>query len=96
MKPVFAWEDLDNINEKVVWQSRLDGRYQIEVHRIDGETHRGIFMIWDKEQDFRQIYAEDVPLMYGAQFGPDVEDVQSWMDKGCVVVDNLNGNSPEA
>ncbi len=96
MNPIAPYEDLQFEAENLVWQSRLDGRYQIEVQRIPKETHRGIFVIFDAQQDLKQIYAEDVPLMYGAQFGPDMSDVKSWMDKGCVVVDNLNGRIQEA
>lgn len=91
MKPLMQWDDLYGDHSNLVWQSRLDKRYHIEVQRIVGETHRGIFIIWDKDDNYKQIFVEDVPLAYGAQFGPDMGDVETWQYKGCEVVDGLNG-----
>jgi hypothetical protein len=74
----------------LVWVSFLDARYQLEVWRTG--SHIGNLFIWDHNADDKEIHSEPVSLSYGAQFGPDVSDVNEWCAKGITIVDGLNGN----
>ena len=68
-----------------VWASELDGRYIVEVQRIDANT--GTFLIFDKQENNKELYSRVVPLYYGAQFGPDIQDVAMWEAMGVQFVD---------
>lgn len=68
-----------------VWESRLDGKYDVFVDRIVNEGVLKIVNIETKEV----LHTEPVMLSYGAIFGPDIDDVQDWADKAIAVVDNL-------
>ena len=86
-KPLAAW-DATEIPAELVWMSRLDNRFKIEVLRTgDGSAQ---LMIWDHENDDKLLLDEEVGLMYGAKFGPDVDDVASWQGKAIELVDNLD------
>ena len=68
-----------------VWSSELDGRYLVEVQRIDDRT--ATFYIFDKNESYKELFSRVVPLYYGAPFGPDVEDVAKWEEMGVQFVD---------
>lgn len=61
------------MDEQIVWQSTLDGRYAIAVVRV--APYRGTLTISDAGNT---IFSQEVGLMYDAQFGPDVADVADW------------------
>lgn len=67
-----------------VWEAKLDGRYQCEVNRIDDYTGR--YTITDEESG-KVLYDNIVTLSYGAQFGPDVDDVCNWENIAMDIVD---------
>jgi hypothetical protein len=77
-RPIMDWESQEPFKDNVVWWTRLDGRYQIEVQR-KGERE-GTLFIWDREQgdEAPPVLGRAVDLSYGAIFGPDVEDVAYW------------------
>jgi len=66
----------------IVWASTLDGRYVVTVTR----THRyqGELVISDSDQKLHQ---QTVDLMYGAIFGPDIDDVNSWQQIAMDIID---------
>ena len=68
----------------VVWASLLDKRYKIEVIR---QKVGATFFMYDSENKDEIIHKEDVNLAYGAKFGPDIDDVLTWQDLGCKIVD---------
>lgn len=79
-RPIMEWESNEPFDSegKVIWWTRLDKRYQVEVHRKgDGE---GTLFIWDREQgtDAPPVYGRAVNLSYDAIFGPDIGDVAAW------------------
>jgi hypothetical protein len=65
-----------------VWSSKLDGQYDVTVHRIS--RNRGELKI---QAGNTLIHRQKVTLMYGALFGPDVEDVAAWQEIATTVVD---------
>jgi len=74
---------------QIVWQNRIDGRFRVKVERVDGD--RGRFTVTDEvavEDGGLGLLADEiVPLLFGAAYGPDGQDVQLWMDRGVEVVD---------
>lgn len=66
----------------LVWSAKLDGVYWTKVYRL--APYKGVLVVTlgDKE-----IGRKDVGLMYDAQFGPDVADVEFFMDEGVKIVD---------
>jgi hypothetical protein len=69
----------------VVWESTLDNRFNCKVLRE--EARIGILIITDQETD-EDIYTRPVSLAYGAQFGPDVDDVRLWQELCVEAIDN--------
>ena len=67
-----------------IWSSMLDGRYRVTVHRVS--RSRGELNIRDGN---RLIHRQEVTLMYGAIFGPDISDVATWQEIATTVVDGL-------
>jgi len=85
--PLAKWEDNDSRHENLVWWSRLDNRYQIEVQRT-GER-AGDLVIYDHSDGDKELLRESVGLSYGARFGPDVSDVEDWKERAVKFVDGL-------
>lgn len=72
-----------------VWGATLDDRYLVEVQRDPqyDSGHRGILLVWDHDDNMIVLLEESVGLAYGAQFGPDRDDVASWQVRALEVVD---------
>jgi hypothetical protein len=70
--------------DTTVWTTRLDRRYTITVHWRG--PYRGELSIRDGATI---LHREPVGLMYGAIFGPDVEDVATWKEMAVRFVDGL-------
>lgn len=70
--------------EEVVWQSRLDGRYDVIVFRST-KAYAGVLVVRDGRVE---IFRSDVALTYDAAVGPDVTDIQAWMDTAIAAVDS--------
>jgi hypothetical protein len=69
----------------VVWNSKLDNRYNCEVKRIS--DYKGQLTVLDEENG-ELILNEEVGLSYGSMFGPDIADLQLWQDMIIKAVDN--------
>ena len=67
-----------------IWQAELDGKYKCSVTRIN--KRGGTLRVEDTESG-KMLLEQDVGLLYGAQFGPDVEDVEKWQSICVAVVD---------
>ena len=67
-----------------IWQAELDGKFKCSVTRIN--KRGGTLRVEDTESG-TTLLEQDVGLMYGAQFGPDVEDVEKWQSICVAVVD---------
>lgn len=82
-----SWDAPPNaIIPGVVYHSKLDDRYMIEVQRT-GERSANL-VIYDHERDDAEIACWEVGLSYGALFGPDVADVGEWQGRVVDFVDN--------
>jgi hypothetical protein len=90
-KPLANWEDNNSTHENLVWWTRLDDRYQVEVHR--NPSTRPQLLVFDREQDMEVVHSEDVTLAYDARFGPDVDDVIQWQECVINVIDNPESDS---
>ena len=69
----------------IIWEAQLDEVYDCKVTRID--EHTGKLTVID--QFDRVLIEEEVGLMYGAMFCPDISDVSIWRDKCVEVIDKL-------
>ena len=67
-----------------IWKAELHDNYKCTVTRIN--KRGGNLRIVETATE-RELLNQDVGLMYGAQFGPDVEDVAKWQDICVAVVD---------
>ena len=80
-----------------VWWSRLDERWQIEVHRDSptAPSYAATLHIFDHNDGDKLVRTEPVGLAYEAVFGPDVADVNKWQERAIDYVDNhLKRNNP--
>jgi hypothetical protein len=69
-------------DEDLVWSTRLDGRYDLAVHRI--RPYRGEFTIIEGDL---VLLRKEVGLAYDALFGPDIDDVATWEEEALRFVD---------
>lgn len=67
-----------------IWEAQLDNRYDCTVERLD--AYQGLLKVQDTQEN-RTLLEEHVSLAYGAQFGPDIDDVRTWEDKCVEIVD---------
>ena len=70
---------------ELIWEALMDDRYRVSVTRIDGSTGR--LTVCDQSEQ-AVLHTEEVFLLAGARFGPDVSDVACWQEKAIAVVDN--------
>ena len=68
----------------VIWESKLDDKYLCSVVRIN---KRGGNLRVVETTTGRELLNQDVGLLYGARFGPDVDDVDKWQSICTAVVD---------
>lgn len=93
-RPIMPWDSQDAFDPegKVVWWTRLDKRYQVEVQRKG--DYEGTLFIWDHEdEDGGWIMGRAVTLSYAARFGPDVADVAEWQNIAIELVDSRPGET---
>jgi hypothetical protein len=93
-KPIMPWDSTEPFDAegRVVWWTRLDKRYQIEVIRTGDYAAR--YLVFDHERDDELILDEPTNLSYRALFGPDVADVAMWQERALEFVDALPSGSP--
>lgn len=71
--------------QQIVWSNQLDNRYDVRVERLDG--HRGELVVMDGD---KELLREEVGLLYGAVYGPDIENVDEWEERCAAFVDGLS------
>lgn len=90
VRPVKRTQKKAAHSDAEIWSSMLDGRYAVTVHRLN--RSRGELNVRDGN---RLIHRQEVTLMFGAVFGPDISDVATWQEIATTVVDGLK-EPPEA
>lgn len=86
--PIMNWDSTEPTDgDWIVWWSRLDDRYQVEVTRAPDNTTRAKLTIYDHANNNAEVHTEQVNLAYGAVFGPDTGDVDQWRTIALKVVD---------
>ncbi len=74
------------MDEHYVWdQTADDGRFRCTV-AATADGYQGTLVVTE-EASSAEILREDVGIAYGARFGPDVSDVQTWQDKAITAID---------
>jgi hypothetical protein len=73
-----------------IWEAELDNKYQCSVIRIN---KRGGNLRVVESATGRELLNQDVGLLYGAQFGPDIDDVNKWQEICTSVVDRDQKNA---
>jgi hypothetical protein len=75
---------------KAVWATILDGKYVVEIQRINHGSHLCLFEI-----EGRLLHVEPTNVAFGAMFGPDVSDVAKWERRAAEIVDGWRaGGAP--
>ena len=70
-----------------VWAATVDGgRFLVAVVPVTGNQEVATLTVQVTETG-EVLLHEDVSLMYGAKFGPDVSDVASWQERSVGVID---------
>ncbi len=63
--------------EQVIWHANDEkNEYKPQVVRTGPRTGEFQFI---RISDGEILYKEEVPLAYGAMFGPDIDDAEQWM-----------------
>ncbi|WP_200171397.1 hypothetical protein [Tomitella cavernea] len=90
--PIMDWDsNAATDGDWLIWWSRLDRRYQVEVIRDPAHSSTGQLTVYDHEADDTPLHSEKVVLSYGAVFGPDAGDVTEWKQIAAAVVDARDG-----
>lgn len=74
--PVIRWGNTESPDDRVVWWTRLGGRFQVEVVREPGSG--AILTVYDHDTGDKPIGSVPVYAAFGARFGPDISDVDEW------------------
>jgi hypothetical protein len=73
----------------VIYDNTLDGgRFRLRVIR---QADRLGYLTVTREEDGTVLDEGEVPLAYGAIFGPDADDVHQWQERTIKAVDKFNG-----
>jgi len=70
-----------------IWTGTLDQRYVLTVSSTP-QPRYGRLTITDN-RDGTVLLDEQVPLSYGAVFGPDIGDVEAWQERATTLIDSL-------
>lgn len=73
-------------SNEIIWQGLLDEIYEVKAIRIN-ESWANLIL----EKDGQLLDSREFPLAYGAIFGPDVADIDTWQKWAVERVDALEG-----
>lgn len=71
----------------IIWESTLDSIYLCEVVRLTNRTGQ---LTVKNNQTNNILFNQEVGLSYGAEFGPDMDDVAHWQDLCIGAVDGVD------
>lgn len=89
--PLMSWDSTETRDPDgwVVWWSRMDGTFQVEVvHTTTEDASMGRLTIYEKATSL-VLHTADVEIAAGAPFGPDAADVAAWQQLATTAVDRL-------
>jgi hypothetical protein len=92
--PLSDWSDDGASIEPVVYRSRLDKRFLVEVVRLADSS--AALRVFDHTEGDMLLLNEPTGLTFGAAFGADVADVVAWQHRVLEVVDAIPGYEPPA
>jgi hypothetical protein len=78
----FLQERIMKMSNEIVWNSKLDDRYEVVVTRT--APYQGELTI---SESGKILHRQNVGLMYNAAFGPDVTDVFGWQQIAIEFID---------
>lgn len=82
-------------SEAPIWEATVDdATWKAEVNGIESNNYRGVLTV-HRVSDDKEILREEVPLSYGAVFGPDVSDVNLWGSMVIGSIDHYLAQHPE-
>lgn len=67
----------------VIWESKLDKKYDIRVERV--APYEGELVICEGD---KMLTIKNVTIAYDAKFGPDISDVTDWQNFAIDFIDN--------
>ena len=88
VKALASWDNNDLVHPMLVWWPGLDGRWQIEVHRVN--DYNGALCIFDHPNENKLPHNEPVAPVYEAICGPDVSNIAFWQGKAIGVVHSIS------
>jgi hypothetical protein len=78
-----------------IWTATVDdGTWRADVIGIESNDYRGILIV-TRVSDDKEILREEVPLAFGAMFGPDIDDVNLWGQMVIGSIDHYEAQHPE-
>lgn len=73
------------LDDDVIWRNTVDhGRFTCQVTRLEARKGRYLVTV---TADGEVLLDQEVYLSWGAQFGPDVDDVAAWQQQAIDVID---------
>ena len=88
----WGYKEGDDWPPLLVWVVRPQGRYQAEVQRIS--RSRATLCLFDHQDNDKLLKTWRVSLAFGAEFGPDQDDVQRWDKMIGEFIDNEPSKDP--
>lgn len=93
-------EQPEMIEVPPIWGGTVDGeKFTVKVcPDPSGNPNKGILQVLHTESG-EELLSEDVTVMMGAIFGPDVSDVEAWANRSMEVIDQWyrdHGEEPPA
>ena len=84
--------------DEPIWMATVDAdSWRVKVTRVThGQGELTVTQIKDDGEDGEVILSETVGLMFGAVFGPDVDDVRMWQHMAVEAVDHYNAHHKES
>lgn len=90
MKPIAKWDSDQELYDGLIWWSKLDERYQVEVQGDNQDHYTGTLVIFDHQDGDKMIHSEKTGISYGAMWGADIADINQWCTRAIQIVDGLN------
>jgi hypothetical protein len=78
---------MDKTDDKYIWKNTVDGgEYVCSVIRHEKDLYKGYLFVV-RVEDGKVLLNKEVPVSYGAIFGPDVADLYDWEEQCIGAID---------